>query len=129
NHTWKYRHGGWVHASDLFNTAYSAEDVSRVLLAIDAGKVDLYGDSYGSWFAQTFASRYPGQLRSVTLDSTYQVLGLDPWYRTTVVTARRAFDDVCARWPACARSAKRSASGWRLITALARRLERAPVSG
>ncbi len=22
NHTWHYRGGGWVHASDLFNTAY-----------------------------------------------------------------------------------------------------------
>ena len=27
NHTWRYRGGGWVHASDLFNTAYSARDV------------------------------------------------------------------------------------------------------
>ena len=55
-----------------------------VLRALRLGRVDLYGDSYGSWFAQVFASRYPGQLRSVTLDSTYQVLGLDPWYTTTV---------------------------------------------
>ncbi len=28
NHTWRYRGGGWVHASDLFNTAYSARDVA-----------------------------------------------------------------------------------------------------
>ena len=73
-----------MHASDLFNTAYSARDVARVLRALRLGRVDLYGDSYGSWFAQVFASRYPGMLRSVTLDSTYQVLGLDPWYTTTV---------------------------------------------
>ncbi len=30
NHTWRYRGGGWVHASDHFNTAYSARDVARV---------------------------------------------------------------------------------------------------
>ena len=129
NHTWRYRGGSWVHASDLFSTAYSARDVSDVLTDLRLGRVDLYGDSYGSWFAQAFASRYPGQLRSVTLDSTYQVLALNPWYATTAVTARRAFDAACARWPACARAARGSGSGWAMITALARRLDRAAVTG
>ncbi len=127
NHTWHYRGGGWVHASDLFNTAYSARDVARVLTALRTGRADLYGDSYGSWFAQVFASRYPGLLRSVTLDSTYQVLGLDPWYTTTVVTARRAFDQACARWAACRAAARGPA--WRRISALTARLARSPVTG
>src|SRR6185437_6992446 len=105
NHTWHYRHGGWVHASDLFNTANSARDVAGVVRALRAGRVGLYGDSYGSWFGQVFAARYPELLRSVTLDSTYQVLGLDPWYTTTVVTARRAFDQACARSAPCAATA------------------------
>jgi len=127
NHEWRYRGGGWVHASDDFNTAYSARDVERVLRALRLGRVDLYGDSYGSWFAQVFASRYPGALRSVTLDSTYQVLGLDPWYTTTVITARRAFDAVCRRSVACAAATRGPA--WGRIGALARRLARHPVSG
>jgi pimeloyl-ACP methyl ester carboxylesterase len=128
NHEWRYRHGGgWVHASEDFNTAYSARDVARVLRALRLGRVDLYGDSYGSWFAQTFASRYPGMLRSVTLDSTYQVLGLDPWYTTTVAVARRAFDAACRRSAACAAAAR--GPGWGRISALAARLARAPVSG
>ena len=129
NRTWRYRSGRWVHASDLFDTANSARDVARVLAALRLRRVDLYGDSYGSWFAQAFASRYPGLLRSVTLDSTYQVLGLDPWYVTTVTTARRAFDAACARWPACARSAGGPGAGWAAVTALARRLDRSPVAG
>jgi pimeloyl-ACP methyl ester carboxylesterase len=128
NHTWRYRGGGWVHASDLFNTAYSARDVAGVLRALRLGRVDLYGDSYGSWFAQVFASRYPGLLRSVTLDSTYQVLGLDPWYTTTVVTARRAFAQACGRSAACA-AATRGGHAWARIGALERRLAHAPVSG
>jgi pimeloyl-ACP methyl ester carboxylesterase len=128
NHTWRYRRGGWVHASDLFNTAYSARDVARVLTALRLGRVDLYGDSYGSWFAQVFASRYPKRLRSVALDSTYQVLGLDPWYTTTVVTARRAFAQACSRWPACAR-ATHAHRAWARISALAGRLTRSPVTG
>jgi pimeloyl-ACP methyl ester carboxylesterase len=128
NRTWRYRGGGRVHASDLFNTAYSARDVALVLRALKLGRVDLYGDSYGSWFAQVFASRYPGMLRSVTLDSTYQVLGLDPWYTTTVVTARRAFEQACRRSVACAAAAG-GGSAWARISALARRLARAPVTG
>jgi pimeloyl-ACP methyl ester carboxylesterase len=127
NHTWRYRGGGWVHASDLFNTAYSARDVAAVLRALRTGRADLYGDSYGSWFAQVFASRYPSLLRSVTLDSTYQVLGLDPWYTTTVVTARRAFDQACARWAPCRVAARGPA--WRRISALTTRLARSPVTG
>jgi pimeloyl-ACP methyl ester carboxylesterase len=127
NHTWRYRGGGWVHASDLFNTADSARDVASVVRDLRVGRVDLYGDSYGSWFAQVFSSRYPGLLRSVTLDSTYQVLGLDPWYTTTVVTARRAFDQACARSAPCAAAAGRQS--WQRISRLARRLDRHPVSG
>jgi pimeloyl-ACP methyl ester carboxylesterase len=128
NHTWRYRGGGWVHASDLFNTAYSARDVSTVLRALNVGRVDLYGDSYGSWFSQVFASRYPGQLRSVTLDSTYQVLDLHPWYTTTVITARRAFGQACALWVACA-AATRGGGAWARISALTARLARSPVTG
>jgi pimeloyl-ACP methyl ester carboxylesterase len=129
NHTWHYRGGGWVHASDLFNTAYTARDVSGVLRALHLGPVDLYGDSYGSWFSQVFASRYPGQLRSVTLDSTYQVLGLDPWYTTTVVTARRAFEHACRAAAACAAATGGGGGAWARIGALAARLARAPVTG
>ena len=131
NHTWRYhsaRNHRFVHASDLFNTAYSARDVSRVLSALRIGRVDLYGDSYGSWFAQVFASRYPAQLRSLTLDSTFQVLGLDPWYTTTVITARQAFNQACAESVAC-RSAAGPHGAWSRIGLLARRLTSAPVTG
>jgi pimeloyl-ACP methyl ester carboxylesterase len=129
NHTWHYRGGGWVHASGLFNTAYTARDVSGVLRALNLGRVDLYGDSYGSWFSQVFASRYPSHLRSVTLDSTYQVLGLDPWYTTTVVTARRAFAHACRASAACAAATNGGGGAWARIGALAARLARAPVTG
>ena len=60
NHTWRRADGTWVHASDLFTTANSARDVARMLAALRIGKVDLYGDSYGTYFAQSFLSRYPG---------------------------------------------------------------------
>jgi pimeloyl-ACP methyl ester carboxylesterase len=68
NQTWKNSAGNYVHASDQFDTANAARDLNAALGALGQSDVDLYGDSYGSWFAQSFASRYPGDLRSVTLD-------------------------------------------------------------
>ena len=59
NHHWRNPDGSYVHASDLFNSAPAAEDMAEVIRALGLGKVDLYGDSYGSFFAQVFAARFP----------------------------------------------------------------------
>ncbi|WP_042364109.1 alpha/beta hydrolase [Streptacidiphilus neutrinimicus] len=127
NHTWKRSDGGWAHASDLFGTANAARDLADVLQRLQQPPVDLYGDSYGTWFAQTYASRYPQTLRSVTLDASYEVLGLDPWYPSTMATAKTAFGLVCSRSAACAANAPRDP--WSAITQLAARLRTAPISG
>ena len=113
-----------MHASDLFTTANSTRDLARVLAALDLGRVDLYGDSYGTYFAQAFLARFPQLLHSVVLDSAYEARDLDPWYRTTVTTARRAFDTVCARAPGCP-----PGSSWRRIAELARLLRGHPLTG
>jgi pimeloyl-ACP methyl ester carboxylesterase len=126
NTRWRAPGGGYVHASDLFTSAASAEDVAAVIRALKVPKVDVYGDSYGSWFAQVFADRYPSVVRSLTLDSTYQVQSLDPWYRSTIVTMPGDFDTVCAQTPACAAA---GGTSWPRIEALAHRLAAAPVSG
>jgi pimeloyl-ACP methyl ester carboxylesterase len=80
NHTWTDASGRHVAASDLFTSALAAADVAAVVGALGVPSVDLYGDSYGSWFAQVFANRYAQLLRSVILDSTYSTVTLDPWY-------------------------------------------------
>ncbi len=127
NHRWRYPDGEWVHASDLFNSAPAAEDLAAVIRALGLGKVDLYGDSYGSFFAQVFAARYPQLVRSVILDSTYKSVGLDPWYRSSVESMPAAFDAACARAAACAQAEPGSA--WERIGELAAHLREAPVSG
>jgi pimeloyl-ACP methyl ester carboxylesterase len=127
NHRWRYPHGAWVHASDLFTSAPAAEDVASVIEALDVPKVDLYGDSYGSFFAQVFAARFPGLVRSVILDSTYQSVGLDPWYRSAISSMPAAFDAACARAPACASAAPGSA--WARVASLAEYLRASPISG
>ncbi len=127
NHRWKYEGGQWVHASDLFTSAPAAEDLASVIDALGLGRVDLYGDSYGSFFAQVFAARYPQLLRSVILDSTYETIGLDPWYRSTVEAMPADFDAACSRSPACAQAAPGPA--WERVIALAERLRASPISG
>jgi pimeloyl-ACP methyl ester carboxylesterase len=112
-----------VHAADLFGTAYAADDLAAVLRALRLGRVDLYGDSYGTWLVQSFIARHPTTVHSVTLDSAYQVVGLDPWYASSGPVARNALDAVCSRDPACSGSASA-----RLAQLLAQ-LRRAPLTG
>ena len=44
---------------NFYDTSQSVQDIEAVLGSLHAGKVDLYGDSYGSYAAQAFALRYP----------------------------------------------------------------------
>ena len=50
--------------ASLYSTAYAADDLAAILEALDAAKIDLYGDSYGTYFEQVFAVRHPNTLRS-----------------------------------------------------------------
>jgi pimeloyl-ACP methyl ester carboxylesterase len=88
-------------ASDLYGTAIAADDLAAVLTALRIHKVDIYGDSYGSFFVQAFAGRHPDRVRSIVLDGAYQVVGGSPWYPSTAPTLRQAFDIACARSPVC----------------------------
>ena len=87
--------------SDLYGTAIAADDMAAVLTALRIHKVDIYGDSYGSFFVQAFAGRHPDRIRSIVLDGAYQVVGGSPWYPSTAPTLRQAFDIACMRSPVC----------------------------
>ncbi len=127
NHRWKNPNGTFVHASDLFTSALAANDMAAIIEALGINKIDLYGDSYGSFFAQTFASRFPGLIRSVVLDSTYETQNLDPWYRSSVDNMPANYDNACSRSPACAQNVPHGA--WNNIEALALRLRQSPITG
>src|SRR4051812_26386162 len=81
-------------AHSFFATAYAADDLAAVLRALRLGKVDLYGDSYGTFFVQEFMARHPSLLSSVVLDSAYPRRGLDPWYASSGAAARVALETV-----------------------------------
>ncbi|MDQ3781446.1 MAG: alpha/beta hydrolase, partial [Actinomycetota bacterium] len=89
-------------SSDLYGTALAADDMAAVLDHLGIDRIDLYGVSYGTFFAQTFAVRHPHRLRTLTLDAAYPVEGLDPWYRDINRAIVDAFQAVCARDPGCA---------------------------
>jgi pimeloyl-ACP methyl ester carboxylesterase len=127
NHRWRYPDGSWVHASDLFSSTPAAQDMAAVIKALALPEVDLYGDSYGSFFAQVFAAHFPRLVRSVILDSTYQTAGLDPWYRSTVQSMPAAFAAACSRSQACA--AAEPGSPWARIGELAQSLRARAISG
>ncbi|HEY6824110.1 MAG TPA: alpha/beta hydrolase, partial [Steroidobacteraceae bacterium] len=62
----------------------------------------LYGDSYGTYFAQVFALRHPERLRTLVLDGAYPLSGPDyPWYPNIAPAMRRKFDVACERAPGC----------------------------
>ena len=88
-------------ARDAYDTSQSVQDLAAVLRALGVGHVDLYGDSYGSYAAQAFAIRYPGQLRSLVLDGTYQLPGSDPALADLAASTRSALRLACGRRPGC----------------------------
>ena len=86
--------------SDAYGTGAAVDDMVDVLDALGLRRVDVYGDSYGSFAAQTLALRHPGRVRSLVLDGTYP-LDFDPWARDALAVLRFALRQTCDRSPTC----------------------------
>ncbi len=127
NDHWHGPHDVPIHAADLFTTAAGAADMEQILGALEVGPIDLYGDSYGSYFAQVFAARYPAMIRSLTLDSTYGGEAEESLPYTDHDELIRHLDNVCERWSACAESEHQQA--WTTVGELAAQLRAQPISG
>lgn len=85
-----------------YGTAYAADDLAALLDALGLSQVDLYGDSYGTYMAQTFALRHPTRLRTLVLDGAYPLSGPDiAWSPTYAPAMRDRFRLVCQRSAAC----------------------------
>jgi pimeloyl-ACP methyl ester carboxylesterase len=88
----------------LYSTIYAADDLAAILAALHAGRIDLYGDSYGTYFEQVFAIRHPELLRSIVLDGAYPLDGPDyAWYPNYAPAMRAKFNIACQRSDACAK--------------------------
>jgi pimeloyl-ACP methyl ester carboxylesterase len=107
----------------LYGSALAADDLAALLDALELETVDLYGDSYGTFFSQTFAGRHPDRLRSLVLDAAYPVIDFSPWYPENADAVRYAFETVCERSRTC------EGSSLERLTQLAEALRTSPFSG
>jgi len=88
-------------SAQLYGTGLAADDLAAILDALQIKKIDLYGDSYGTFFVQTFAGRHPDRVLSMILDGAFPVTGDSPWYETAAAAMRQAYNAVCRRAAAC----------------------------
>ncbi len=87
----------------LYSTAYAADDLAAILEALGVRRIDLYGDSYGTYFEQVFAVRHPNLLRSIVLDGAYPLNGPGyAWYPSYAPAMRDKFNIACRRSMPCA---------------------------
>jgi pimeloyl-ACP methyl ester carboxylesterase len=87
--------------SSRYGSAFAADDLALLLDGLGIGKLDLYGDSYGTFFAQTFAVRHPDRVATLILDAAYPIEGTDPWWRDTNRAGVDAIRTACRRAPTC----------------------------
>jgi pimeloyl-ACP methyl ester carboxylesterase len=89
-------------AAPLYSTTLASDDLAAVLDALAIERMNLYGESYGTYFAQVFALRHPDRLRSLVLDGAYPLDGPDyAWYPHYAPAMRDKFNRACERAPAC----------------------------
>ena len=111
---------------DRYTTRASVDDLAAVLDALGISTIDLYGDSYGSYFAQAFAVNHPDRLRSLVLDATYPLPGTDPTFGDLAEATWRALRLVCERRPDCL---ARGEDPRAVLTRFAEQLRERPVRG
>src|ERR1700722_17160251 len=86
----------------LYSVSFAADDLAAILAALALGPIDLYGDSYGTYFEQVFALRHPQLLRSLVLDGAYALDGPDyAWYPSYAPAMRDKFNIACRQSAAC----------------------------
>ena len=90
-----------------YRSSAAADDLDAVRRHLGVGKVILYGDSYGTFLAQSYAFRHPDTLRALVLDSAYPARGESPWYGSLIRTGNRALELACRRSPRCSGDAGR----------------------
>ncbi|HEY6888656.1 MAG TPA: alpha/beta fold hydrolase, partial [Solirubrobacter sp.] len=105
----------------FYGSAAVADDIDAVREALGVDKLDLWGDSYGTFLMPVYAARHPQHVRSIVLDGAFPI-AFDPWGRDVLRGTRRVIGLVCERTRRC--------SGPRVLDQLgelARRLRRHPV--
>ena len=108
-------------AANSYGTAAVADDLHAILHGLHIPKVDVYGDSYGSYTAQVFTIRYPSMVRAAIYDGAYNN-NFSPFETEASTALRASWKRLCLRAGTCRGILAR-------IGRFARRLEAHPVVG
>jgi pimeloyl-ACP methyl ester carboxylesterase len=106
----------------LYGSAAVADDIDAVRARLGLDRLDLWGDSYGTYLMTVYAARHPEHVRSLILDGAFPIAS-DPWGRDVLRGTRRVIGLVCRRSHRC--------SGRRVLNEiefLAGRLRRHPFA-
>ncbi|MEX0993781.1 MAG: alpha/beta fold hydrolase [Solirubrobacterales bacterium] len=109
----------------FFTTWDSAQDLEAVRQALGVEKITLYGVSYGTKLALTYAALYPEHVERMVLDSVVAGDGPDPFQRSGLEAIPRILHDICAR-DACARITQDPVAD---LGTLVGRLQPRPITG
>jgi len=84
-----------------YRTEAIADDVDDVREALGYDEITLYGDSYGTFLAQSYAYQHRDHLDALVLDSAYPLAGESGWYPSIPRTGIRLMSLACERTPGC----------------------------
>ncbi|MFJ2173763.1 alpha/beta hydrolase [Streptomyces sp. NPDC087851] len=90
-----------------YGTAAVADDLDDIRAALHLDKLDLLGDSYGTFLMTTYAQRHPRRVQSVVLSGAYDV-HTDGSGQLANAAVNRAIGLVCDRTGKCRASTVRS---------------------
>jgi pimeloyl-ACP methyl ester carboxylesterase len=89
-----------------YRTSAAADDLDAVRAALGLERISMYGDSYGTFLAQSYAYRHGEALEALVLDGAYPVRGESGWYPSLTRTGIRSLAVVCKRSNRCSGSAR-----------------------
>jgi len=114
-----------------YSTRQAVEDLEAIRQYLRADKLDLYGESYGTQYVQTYAAAHPDQIRTLYIDGPVDLTLDGPaFYRES---SRAANDTLvaslasCTKDSACATAVK-GRDAIAVYDAIARRLTAAPMT-
>ena len=107
--TARSRRGSWTTASpsrkvdtaDLpyYATSQAVEDLDAIRQYLEVDKLDLYGESYGTQYVQTYAAAHPDHIRALYIDGPVDLTIDGPtWYTES---SRAANDTLVAALASC----------------------------
>jgi pimeloyl-ACP methyl ester carboxylesterase len=81
----------------FYTTRETDDDIDAIRQALGTERIALFGTSYGTKVAVSYATRYPSHVERLVLDSVTPVDGPDPYYRDSTSAVPRVLRSLCGR--------------------------------